>query len=120
MKTHEYHLSVTWTGNKGTATSAYGAYRRSHELSAQGKYAPILASSDPVFCGESERYNPEELLVAALSACHMLWMLHLCADAGIIVVEYSHEPSERWWNTKMARVNSHLWFYIRKLRCGVR
>jgi len=60
---------------------------RSHTISVQGK-AVINASSDPAFRGDSSRYNPEELLVASLSSCHMLWFLHLCSAAGIIVLEY--------------------------------
>jgi organic hydroperoxide reductase OsmC/OhrA len=72
----------------GTGTSAYKAYSRDHEITAAGKRAPIPGSSDPLFRGDSSRYNPEELLVGALSACHMLWVLHLCADAGIVVTGY--------------------------------
>lgn len=82
---------MTWTGNLGTGTSAYRAYSRNHEISGQGKIASLPCSSDPAFHGERARYNPEELLVASLSACHMLSYLHLCADAGIIVTEYRDE-----------------------------
>jgi organic hydroperoxide reductase OsmC/OhrA len=88
-KTHRYEISIEWTGNLGTGTSGYRAYSRNHEVSAPGKAAPIACSSDPVFRGDAKRYNPEELLVASLSACHMLWILHLCADAGIVVRSYS-------------------------------
>jgi organic hydroperoxide reductase OsmC/OhrA len=85
---HHYQITVTWTGNTGTGTSAYRTYARDHHISADTKSAPILGSSDPAFLGDPSRYNPEELLVAALSACHMLWFLHLCADAGIVVTGY--------------------------------
>ncbi len=85
--------ATCWTGNLGSGTSAYSAYSRNHELSAPGKSAPIAGSSDPAFRGDPTRYNPEELLLGALSACHMLWVLHLCADAGIAVTEY-HDESE--------------------------
>jgi organic hydroperoxide reductase OsmC/OhrA len=86
-----YTVQITWTGNRGSGTSSYRAYSRSHEIHADGK--PVIAgSSDPVFRGDPTRYNPEEMLVAALSACHMLWYLHLCADAGIIVEAYTDEP----------------------------
>ena len=68
------------------------AYSRAHEISAQGKTA-IAGSSDPVFRGDAARWNPAELLIAALSACHQLWYLHLCADAGIVVVAYSDDAS---------------------------
>jgi organic hydroperoxide reductase OsmC/OhrA len=91
-KRHTYSIRVAWTGNQGTGTSAYRAYSRAHEISAQGKTA-IAGSSDPVFRGDAARWNPAELLIAALSACHQLWYLHLCADAGIVVVAYSDGAS---------------------------
>jgi organic hydroperoxide reductase OsmC/OhrA len=75
----------------GSGTSAYGAYSRAHEYTGEGKSAPIPGSSDPAFRGDPARYSPEELLVGALSTCHMLWVLHLCADAGIVVTEYDDE-----------------------------
>jgi organic hydroperoxide reductase OsmC/OhrA len=92
-RTHRYIVTNRWTGNLGSGTSAYTAYSRDHELDAAAKNAPIPCSSDPVFRGDPSRYNPEELLVGALSACHMLVLLHLCADAGIVVVDYS-DPAE--------------------------
>jgi len=90
-KEHQYQVSTKWTGNLGTGTSQYKAYSRNHEISGPAKQAPIVGSSDPLFRGDATRYNPEELLVGALSACHMLWILHLCADAGIVITEYSDE-----------------------------
>ena len=93
MKTHKYQLAVSWTGNLGTGTSTYRAYNRNHEITAPGKSAPIQGSADPVFRGDPTRYNPEELLVTALSACHMLSYLHLCAAAGIVVTAYSDEAT---------------------------
>jgi organic hydroperoxide reductase OsmC/OhrA len=92
-KTHHYETQLKWTGNRGTGTSDYRAYSRDHEHSAPGKGAIIPGSSDPAFRGDPTRYNPEELLVASLSSCHMLWMLHLCAVAGITVVEYTDQAS---------------------------
>lgn len=87
--THQYSVTVEWTGNRGTGTSGYRAYDRTHEITAPalGK-APIAGSSDPAFRGDGSRWNPEELLVASLSACHKLWYLHLCADAGVVVTAY--------------------------------
>ena len=90
-RAHHYRITTRWTGNPGSGTTAYTAYSRSHELSADGKAAAIPGSSDPRFRGDPARYNPEELLLGALSACHMLWVLHLCADAGITATEYSDE-----------------------------
>ena len=87
MQSHRYTLDLEWTGNLGSGTSGYRAYARSHQLSAPGK-RPIACSSDPVFRGDAACYNPEELLVGSLSACHMLWYLHLCADAGVVLESY--------------------------------
>jgi organic hydroperoxide reductase OsmC/OhrA len=84
---HEYRVEVRWTGNRGTGTSGYKAYGRDHEISAAGKPA-ISGSSDPTFRGDPARWNPEDLLVGSLSACHELWYLHLCADAGVVVTAY--------------------------------
>ncbi|MGH9466934.1 MAG: OsmC family protein [Terriglobales bacterium] len=86
---HRYEVSVRWTGNLGTGTSAYTAYRRDHEISAAGGKPVIAGCSDPAFRGDAARWNPEELLVASLAACHQLAYLHLCADAGIAVLAYS-------------------------------
>lgn len=85
---HRYTVDITWTGNLGAGTAHYRAYSRNHEISLEGKTAAIPGSSDAPFRGDASRYNPEELFVASLSACHMLWYLHLCADAGIVVTGY--------------------------------
>jgi organic hydroperoxide reductase OsmC/OhrA len=84
---HTYRAEVVWTGDQGTGTSGYRAYGRGHELRGAGK-AAILGSSDPLFRGDASRWNPEELLVASVSACHQLWYLHLCAAAGVVVTGY--------------------------------
>ncbi|WHS59806.1 OsmC family protein [Pseudomonas sp. G2-4] len=86
-KTHEYEVQVTWAGHNGTGTSSYRGYSRAHVIAAKGKI-PIEGSSDPSFRGDPTRWNPEELLLASLSACHKLWYLGLCAEAGIVVVAY--------------------------------
>jgi organic hydroperoxide reductase OsmC/OhrA len=87
MKNHHYQTNVTWTGNTGEGTKDYKAYERSHDINIDGK-PPILGSSDPSFRGDKSRYSPEDLLVASVSSCHMLWYLHLCTTAGIIVTAY--------------------------------
>jgi len=86
-KEYNYTVGVKWIGNTGKGTAGYTGYERSHIISIAGK-PDILASSDTPFRGDNTRHNPEDMLVAALSTCHMLWYLHLCADAGIIVVDY--------------------------------
>jgi organic hydroperoxide reductase OsmC/OhrA len=89
MKTHQYQAKVTWTGNEGRGTADYKAYNRNHTISVAGKSAPILGSSDPAFRGDKMRYNPEEMLLASLSACHLLWYLHLCSVNGVVVTSYT-------------------------------
>jgi len=89
--THHYELTIRWTGNAGTGTSDYRGYRRDHEIHGDGKPA-LLGSSDPAFRGDAARWNPEELLVAALSQCHLLWYLHLCAEGGVVVTDYTDTP----------------------------
>jgi len=86
-RTHHYALTVTWTGNTGAGTSNAAAYARSHTLTVNGK-EPLECSSDTAFRGDASKYNPEDMLVYALSSCHMLWYLHLCADAGVVVTNY--------------------------------
>lgn len=87
---HTYHVSVEWTGNQGTGTSGYRDYSRNYTVRAGAK-PEIPGSSDPTFLGDAARWNPEDLLVAAASACHKLWYLHLCAEAGIVVTAYVDE-----------------------------
>jgi organic hydroperoxide reductase OsmC/OhrA len=88
-RTHNYRITTEWTGNLGSGTANYRAYRRDHRISAAEKTATIHGSADPHFRGDGTGYNPEELLVASLSTCHMLWVLHLCADAGIVITSYT-------------------------------
>ena len=88
MKQHFYKTTITWEGNKGEGTRSYTSYSRDHSIIAENKPA-IAASSDPAFRGDASRYNPEELFLASLSSCHMLWYLHLCAVNGVVVSEYS-------------------------------
>ncbi|MGV0743795.1 OsmC family protein [Mycolicibacterium sp. XJ870] len=94
MTAHRYEVQVTWTGNSGSGTSGYRDYARDHKIDGVGTPGKpsIPGSADPAFRGSAERWNPEELLVASLSQCHMLWYLALCARAGIVVTEYSDRP----------------------------
>jgi organic hydroperoxide reductase OsmC/OhrA len=87
-KEHHYAITTEWTGNTGTGTKTYASYERSHNLSIENKKT-IFMSSDPAFRGDRTKHNPEDLLLASLSSCHMLWYLHLCADAGVVVISYT-------------------------------
>ena len=89
-----YEANITWTGNRGHGTSAYSAYGRDHVARAAGK-PDLPMSADQAFLGNPARHTPEDLLVVAISSCHMLWYLHLCANAGIIVWAYEDSPSGR-------------------------
>ncbi len=85
--THDFPARVVWTGNTGTGTSAYKAYERTWDLAVEGKDV-VHCSNDPMLGGDPTKYNPEDILIAAISSCHMLWYLHLCSQAGIIVTAY--------------------------------
>lgn len=89
---HTYSADVVWTGAGETGTTSYTAYSRDHEVRI-GDKPPLPGSSDAAFRGDPERYNPEELLVAALGQCHMLWFLHLAAADGVVVVGYTDRAS---------------------------
>jgi organic hydroperoxide reductase OsmC/OhrA len=84
---HHYNATIKWTGNKGTGTDNYRNYERSLRIIIENK-SDILCSSDPAFRGDKTKHNPEDLLVSSLSSCHMLWYLHLCSEAGVIVTQY--------------------------------
>jgi organic hydroperoxide reductase OsmC/OhrA len=85
---HTYEARVAWSGSTG---GGYRSYSRDHLAIANGVDLPM--SSDPAFRGNAERTNPEQLLLVAASSCQLLWLLHLCAEAGIDVVDYVDEPT---------------------------
>jgi len=88
---HEFPSRIVWTGNRGTGTSAYKAYDRTWDLAVDGKEI-VHCSNDPLLGGDPVKYNPEDLLITALSSCHMLWYLHLCSQASVTVVAYQDNP----------------------------
>lgn len=97
-KEHSYEINLEWTGNTGGGTKTFTGYSRDHEISIAGK--PVIkGSSDPNFRGDKTRHNPEEMLVASLAACHMLWYLHLCSEAKIVVLEYKDEAAGKMTET---------------------
>ncbi len=91
MTDHHYPLDLTWQGNRGTGTSGYRDYGRDVLVRAAGK-PDLLGSADPTFRGDAARWNPEELLVAALSQCHLLSYLHSAVNHGVLVVGYDDSP----------------------------
>jgi organic hydroperoxide reductase OsmC/OhrA len=90
-KQHDYTARIEWTGNRGTGTSAYRAYDRTWTIATPGK-PPVHCSNDPLLGGDPALPNPEDLLLSSLSACHMLWYLHLASEAGIAVRSYRDDP----------------------------
>lgn len=86
-KQHNYKLAAEWTGNTGKGTSSYRAYERSVTISINNK-VDILGTSDTAFNSDKTKHNPEDLLLAAVSSCHLLWYLHVCSEAGVSVLEY--------------------------------
>jgi len=94
LSEHTYALTVQWTGNRGGGTSSYRSYSRDHDVLIPG--LPVLkGSADPTFHGDRERYNPEQLLLAALAQCHMLSYLHVAVKHGVVVTDYRDEASGR-------------------------
>jgi organic hydroperoxide reductase OsmC/OhrA len=88
--THDYRIGVEWRGNRGTGTSGYRDYGRQLVVrAADGR--ELEGSADPTFHGDADRWNPEELLVAALAQCHMLSYLHMAVRAGVVVTAYADE-----------------------------
>lgn len=91
-KTHNYGVDLKWTGAAHGPTSDYRGFSRDYEYRA-GDKPPLTGSADAAFLGNSALYNPEETLVAALSACHMLTYLANCAFAKIEVQAYEDHAS---------------------------
>lgn len=88
---HDYTALVEWTGNRGQGTQAYRGYDRTWNIATPGK--PVVAcSNDPLLGGDPALFNPEDLLLASLAACHMLWYLHLASVAGVVVTGYTDDP----------------------------
>jgi len=88
---HDYTARVEWTGNRGQGTRTYRGYDRTWDVTTPGK--PVIhCSNDPLLGGNPALPNPEDLLLASLSACHMLWYLHLASEAGIVVESYRDDP----------------------------
>jgi len=88
---HRYELDVVWQGNRGSGTTGYRDYGRQVLLATAGK-PELLGSADPAFRGDADRWNPEELLVAALAQCHLLSYLHSAVNHGVIVTAYTDHP----------------------------
>jgi organic hydroperoxide reductase OsmC/OhrA len=89
-RSHRYEARLIWAGSGSEDAKAFRNHNRSYRLDAPGKPA-IAGSSDAIFRGDAARWNPEDLLIASLSACHHLWYMGLCAAAGIVVLAYEDD-----------------------------
>jgi organic hydroperoxide reductase OsmC/OhrA len=88
---HDFTSTILWTGNRGTGTASYRGYDRTWDIAVPGR-ALVHCSNDPLLGGDPALANPEDLLLSALSACHMLWYLHRASEAGIVVHGYRDAP----------------------------
>jgi len=96
---HPYALELEWRGDLGHGTSTYEGYSREHLIRIAGK-PDLIATADPTFRGDAALHNPEDLLLAALSGCHLLTYLALCARARINVTSYRDQASGTLFLTK--------------------
>lgn len=92
VNSHQYRLALTWTGNSGSGTTGYRSYSRDHLISAEGP-GNLLGTADVAFRGTPERWNPEQLFLAAIAQCHLLTYLWLAVTAGVNVVDYTDSPT---------------------------
>lgn len=92
MNSHNYQSLIKWTGNKGKGTKSYTSYERSYDIIIENK-PTLKGSADPAFRGNAELHNPEDLFLASISSCHMLWYLHLCSVNKITVIVYQDKAT---------------------------
>ena len=97
---HSYNLTTKWTGDTGWGTNDYRMYERSYDILIDQK-STIQGSSDPAFRVDNTKHNPEEMFLASISSCHMLWYLHLCAEAGVVVLDYTDHATGFMQETKI-------------------
>jgi organic hydroperoxide reductase OsmC/OhrA len=86
---HVYTAELIWHGDH---TRTYEAYTRGHSVQINGK-PDLVVTADPAFRGDPTLHNPEDLLLASISSCHMLTYLALCARARIDVRSYRDQVS---------------------------
>lgn len=89
---HHYRVTTTWIGDRGTGTSGYRDYDRTVRIGVDGK-PDVIGSADPAFRGDATHHNPEDLLLIAISQCHLLSYLHACVTRGVVVTGYTDEAS---------------------------
>jgi organic hydroperoxide reductase OsmC/OhrA len=89
---HKYKTLLHWSAEDGEGTKSYKSFARTHTITAKtkrGEDKPAIVATSAFH--SLDHYNPDEMLLASLSSCHMLWYLHLCSEHGVVVIDYRDE-----------------------------
>lgn len=92
MADHKYKTFLYWSAEGGEGTKTYRSFARTHHITAKtkaGTEKPAIVVTSAFH--SLDHYNPDEMLLASLSSCHMLWYLHLCSENGVVVTDYRDE-----------------------------
>jgi organic hydroperoxide reductase OsmC/OhrA len=85
---NKFNVGLTWLSQNKNFT--YNEYSREYTIHAEGK-PELIGTAAPEYKGSHEHYNPEDMLIASLSACHMLSYLALAANSKIQVLSYQDQ-----------------------------
>jgi organic hydroperoxide reductase OsmC/OhrA len=85
----EHHIHLAW--DKGDAPFTYNDYPRNHALSFKNGQETVIASAAPAYKGDATKADPEDLLVASLSSCHMLSFLAIANKKKVTVTAYEDD-----------------------------
>lgn len=96
----EHRISVEWARN-GTPF-VRGEQASGHSVRFPGGQA-LNASRAPDYGGDAAAADPEQMLLAALSSCHMLTFLAVAANRGYVVDDYADEAVARVGRTAEGR-----------------
>ena len=87
----EHRVALSW--QKGEAPFTYEAYPRNHEIAFKDGAERLTASAAGAYRGDTSKADPEDLLVAALSSCHMLSFLAIAAKKRLTVLSYDDDAA---------------------------
>ncbi len=85
----EHRITLNW--EKGDAPFTYDAYPRNHSIGFKNGQETVIASSSPIYKGDATKADPEDMLVAALSSCHMLSFLAIACKKKLTVTSYEDD-----------------------------
>lgn len=89
---HRFQALITWTGAAKGPAESYKTYSREYRVEIEGK-PDLTASAAAPFYGDATLHNPEDLLLAAISGCHLLSYLAIAARQGVVVTAYTDEAT---------------------------